>query len=398
MYTMGAFFGLLCAYLLVKALHAQKQYFEDQKLNMPNLPKDIDLKRISIIYYLGFSLTAIICILTHYYLLFTIAAICFYGLVYHVRYFGGAVKKYFWLIISYAIIAVGFVPWLKVFIFQVKQVGAGYWIPPMDKWSIPTTFWQLIIGWNNDITKNQTQILVTSIFVVSLIFIFWFLKKSNFFEKWLMLFALAAPFGGSIAFYVLAHLKGSNSSVFLVRYFLFASPFLIIILGLWLERIKLKSLGVALTMLLIVSNLYTIIHFWDDLNVKTKPGMAGATKYLNQNVGPSDKIYVGTSFEFFNLKYYNQSGVKPLLFTGGRSSINQMSHVEGVAILTDEDLLADFKKDVHQGDTVWLVWTNGFGSSKPAVPGSWVMINEKSYAEVRPYVGTYIYVDEYKVN
>lgn len=398
MYTMGAFFGLLCAYLLVKALHEQKQYWEDKKLNMPNLPQDIALKRRSIIYYVLFSLTALICILTHYYLLFTVAAICLYGLIYHLRYFQGELKRYVWLTISYILIILGFLPWLKTFIYQVRQVGAGYWIPAMDKWSIPTTLWQLLIGWNNDIKQTQTQILVGGVSVLVITFIFWFLKKSNFFEKWLLALAFIAPFGGSIVFYVLAQLNGSKSSVFLVRYFLFASPFLIIMLGLWLEKIKLKSLGIGLAILLAVINLYTVIHFWDDLNVKSKPGMAAAARYLNQNVGPEDKLYIGSTFEFFNFKYYNDSGVRPLLFTGGRASISQMSHVEGTAILTDEDLIPDFKKDVKQGDTVWLVWTNGFGSSKPAVPGTWVMIDEKAYAEVRPYVGTYIYVDQYKVN
>ncbi|MCX6796924.1 MAG: hypothetical protein NTX98_00395, partial [Candidatus Doudnabacteria bacterium] len=73
-------------------------------------------------------------------------------------------------------------------------------------------------------------------------------------------------------------------------------------------------------------------------------------------------------------------------------------HFAGTAILTNQDLLPEFSQDVKNGDTVWLVWTNGFGSNKPGTPKNWTQIDEKAYAEVRPYVGTYVYVTEYRVN
>ena len=141
--------------------------------------------------------------------------------------------------------------------------------------------------------------------------------------------------------------------------------------------------------------------------------MNEAVRYLEANIEPNHKVYVGSSFQFFNLKYYmsrflpvdealfmgyGAPRIKPLLFFGGNTDIKNLPHFAGTAILTNQDLLPDFNKGVKNGDTVWLVWTNGFGASKPVIPGNWTQIIEKEYPEVRPYVGTSIYVDEYKVN
>ena len=130
--------------------------------------------------------------------------------------------------------------------------------------------------------------------------------------------------------------------------------------------------------------------------------MNGAAAYLGANVEPGDHVFIGTSFEFFNYKYYQQVYYKtpmpPLLFTGGRSDISQISSVEGVALLSDSDLAPTFAQFVHPGDTEWLLWTQAFSANKPQVPLNWTQVDEQQYPDVRPYVGTTIYVDEYKVN
>ena len=125
--------------------------------------------------------------------------------------------------------------------------------------------------------------------------------------------------------------------------------------------------------------------------------MAAAADFLNKNVEPQHKIFVGSSFQFFNYKYYNKTSVKPLLFTDGNYTHN-LPHFAGTAILTDDDLVLNFANSTRHGDTIWLLWTNGFGGTKPNVPKNWTQIDEKGFAEVRPYVGTWVIVTEYKVN
>lgn len=397
MYTMGAFFAVLAAYFLTKALRQQKQLFQESLVHMPDLPQNLALRKSMLLNYLGFILCMIVLIYTHYYLLFTAAAIGFYGLVYLYFHHEGGVRKYFWLLLSVGLVGLSYVPWLKTFLFQYRQVGAGYWIPPMDRWSIPSTLWTLLVGIGHDVNKPDTQklLILTLLFVVY--FLYRFLKKTQSFEKWLVILAILAPFAGSVLFYVLALLKGKQSSVYLVRYFLYTSAFLSIALAIWLKELKIKWLSVSLMAVYCAVNLFAFYHYWNELDIKTKPGMAGAAKFLKANVEPRHKIYVGSSFMYFNFKYYNRTPVNPRLFSGGNREVKNLPHFAGTALLTDQDLLPDFNQEVKNGDTVWLIWTNGFGAQKPEVPQTWTQIDERSYAEVRPYVGTYVYVTEYKV-
>lgn len=401
MYTMGAFFVVLSAYFLVKALREQTELFALNKGNMPHLPESLALRRSVALNYLGFTVSTIIIIYTHYYLLFAAAAICFYGFVHLFFHHQGNIRKYFLLAASYLLLAISYLPWLSAFLYQYRQVGAGYWIPPMDKWSVPSTLYTLVVGFGHNAWQESVQPLLILTTIITVFVTIWFLVKTQVMHKWLVLFVTLAPFLGSLLFFLLARLKGSDSSVYLVRYFLFTSAFLCVIFGVWLSEVKYKKFASALLAALLILNIAAQYKHLKDLNLAERKGMNQVAKVLQANVETDDKLYVGTTFEFFNLKYYvSKMEVplpRPLLFTGGRP-VKNMAHFEGTAILTDEDIVLDFNQDVKKGQTVWLVWTNGFGAKKPEMPRSWVMESEDAYAEVRPYVGTNIYISKYSVN
>jgi mannosyltransferase len=385
MYTMGACFALLAAWFLIRALESEERYLANGE------------GRKSMLWaYAGFVISMAVIIYTHYYLLFIASAIALYGAIYHLR-MKSSLRGYGHYLGSLALVGLTYVPWLPTFLFQYRQVGAGYWIPPMDIWSIPSTFWTMLTGITIDLSKILSKIYVTFAFFFSAYIIFRFLRRTESFHKWLIALALAAPFGGAMLFFLLAKLQGSSSSVYLVRYFLFASAFYTIILGVWLSEIR-RRLGFWLLILaLLLLNGWGIFHYWNDMKPAERPGMSAASEYLRAEVSPSDKLFVGSSFMFFNFKYYNPTSIRPLLFTGGNRSVHNLPHFAGTAILTDEDLLPEFSEGVRTGDTVWLIWTNGFGSSKPGVPAGWQEEGERSFAEIRPYVGTYVYITKYRV-
>ncbi len=394
MYTFGAFLVVLDAFILVKALQ-------------------VSSRKKQAIYYFLFGLVSGLAILTHYYLLFTIAALCFYALCYHIYTFRFAFKKYLLLLTSYLLLALVFAPWFKWFLYQFKQGGAGYGIPSLERWSSPTTLGQRVLGFGIDITQRNTQVMVVLATLFTIYFLIQFIRKTESSHKWLVLLALIAPFAGSLLFAVLAYLKGENTSVYLVRYFLYTSPFYTAALAVWLTNIRRQYIMYVLLVIYALCNLGAFWHYWQDLDVKNKPGMAGAVEYIKNSADVTDKMYVGSSFEYFNLKYYaEQSSTKsqniryirwsgiptPKLFSGGNTSIKNLPHFAGTAILTDQDLLPRFEDGAHQGDTVWLLWTNGFGGSKPVVPENFTQLEEKGFAEVRPYVGTWITVTKYLVH
>jgi 4-amino-4-deoxy-L-arabinose transferase-like glycosyltransferase len=410
MYTMGAFFAVLGAWGLVKALEAQRGFYDSRKLNMPHLPLSKQLKQKFVAYYLLSAISLIIITYTHYYLLFTAAAIGFYGLLYHWHAYKDNLRRYTWLIAYYLLIGVAFLPWLKTFLFQFRQVGGNYWIPPMDRWSIPDTVWRLFLGYY---TGNHWLLAV--MFVVVLIILVFVLRRVNNFSKWLTALCVVAPFAGAILFAALARLKGESSSVYLLRYFLFTSTFFLVMIALWLEHFRPQKAAYALLGIIVVINLFAYGNEWKNLDTKNHRGMAAAADLLAKNVEWNHKLYVGSSFEFFNLKYYLHQKTnfcesncytlakevrfpRPLLYSGGITEVEQLPHYAGTAILTSADLLPDFNLATKNGDTVWLLWTTGFGGSKPQVPNNWTQIDEKGYADVRPYLGTWVVVTEYKVN
>ena len=438
MYTMGAFFALLAAYFLVRALREQKEYYADEKLhphtkddnqqsfkdhltpkhqveyikpgsfgvgvNMPNLPQDISLRKSYSWHYFWFAVCAGIIDMTHYYLLFTMTALCLYALVYHIYHYGKNYKRYAVLVSSYVLIIIFFLPWFKQFLFQYKQVQAGYWIPPIDFWSIPGTLWTMLLGIAHNNANSTTQVVLILVFLFSMFFFWQFLRKTQYFEKWLILLATLAPFGGAILFVLLAKLKHSSSSVYEERYFFFCSAFFIIAFAVWLNEIKIKWLSTLLFAGYALFNIFSYVHYWTTIDIALKPGMNGAAKFLGANVAAGDHVFVGTPYEFFNYKYYDltyyplPSGVHPLYYTNGRADISQISPVAGVAMLTNQDLVPNLAQAVHRADTVWLIWTQAFNQNKPQVPLNWTQVDENQYPDIRPYLGTTIYVDEYKVN
>ena len=107
-----------------------------------------------------------------------------------------------------------------------------------------------------------------------------------------------------------------------------------------------------------------------------------------------DKIISGSSFIYFTFKYYNETGINPQLISDRR--LRDIPHFSGTAILTDDDLILDLNS-FPRGQTVWLLWTTGFGGSKPQVPANWEQNNQSKFADAPGFKGE-IYVDQYKVN
>ncbi len=388
MYTMGAFFAIVAAFALSAALRNQTLYYA----TVANEILRAQLKKRFLKLYALFVLFSAILIYTHYYLLFMVVALGTYALLYNIITYKTQLKRYTWTILSGLLIGVSFLPWLKVFIFQFKQVGAGYWIPPMDIWSIPSTLHDLLLRFPNPTHWASAIVAIFTLFIV--IRFIWKQKET---EKWLVLAGFLAPFVGAILFLLLAKLQGNSSSVYLVRYFIFCSSFYLMIIAVYLSNFRIKRVGLMLVGILVAVNIFSIWNYWNELQIQTKPGMAKAAEFLTANVEPSHKIFVGSSFEFFNYKYYNETSVKPLLFTDNHH-VHDLPHYAGTAILTEEDLVLNFSESAKQGDTIWMLWTNGFGGSKPNVPANWTQVDEKGFADVRPYVGTWVIITEYKVN
>ncbi|MBU3999836.1 glycosyltransferase family 39 protein [Patescibacteria group bacterium] len=408
MYTLGVFLIVLSSYFLVKSLESK-----------------------SYRWWILYGISAALAIHTHYYLIFSVAAqAIFIALVVVKNYksipLGNQVSKYTWkpgfqvftgAVVAYITAFLIFLPWLKIFLRQLSQVEQNYWIPKMTASSIPNTLWKMLAGSNIEV-NNLTLAMVAIIF---LLVFYAAVKRQQNNYKWLIVFSFIIPFA-------LAIILSFKRSLYLDRYFVFAGLFYLIIFAVFIESIKNRILKSVLIALFIAGSLFLFYENWRIIGRENKPGTEGASAYILKQNLPQDKLYIASSFVYFTYKYYAYQNyfygagypadfspgtlktedniiegyriypeyLTPLLYTPGVTKISQLPHFSGTALLNNSDLLNDFSRNVKPDDTIWVLWTTGFGGSKPEIPTNWKQIDEAGFEDVFGYRG-WIVVTKYKV-
>lgn len=366
MYALGAFLIVISSYFLLRAL---------------------DKKKSSRIWWLLYAISVSAAIYTHYYVVFSIFAQALFVLYHFFKKLKFSPTR--WLknknfqlcLASYLLVTVSYLPWLKTFLAQLGQVQENYWIPKMDFWSVPCTFYKLATGSGIN-PSDDRQILVISVTVIAITIIY-ALKKIKTSAKWLVFSMLAVPFAGAIVL-------SFKTSIYLDRYFIFVSAFFIILICGAILKIKNPLVKNVLIVLTILLSAYSFVYNSKDIEIEKKPGMAGAAAYINQEAKPNDKIYVGSSFVYFTFKYYNETQIYPKLYAPG-----ELSHFSGTALLSSEDIIKNFEQETREDNTVWLINTTGFGNYQPQTPDNWIKESEKSFQDAYGYQG-WIIVSKYK--
>jgi len=361
MYTLGTFLILFSSYLLVKALNTNKTTI-----------------------WIAYAFATAGCFYTHYYLFFSVAAQGLYFIYYLLK-----TKQWMWKgWASYVLSVILFLPWIPTLLVQIQRVEKSYWIPAPDRWSIPGTIWKMIFGGQGN--DHITLIIIT---LLAIALIVYFFKETKPPIRWFVVLGVAIPF-------VAAILLSFKQAIYLDRYFVFASLYISILIAATLFLVPKYTTRRALTIIFAAISIALFFKNWKDLGpINQKPGMKAASAVINNNAQSQDKIYVGSSFVYFTFRYYNHTQIPPKLISDG--SLESIPHFSGTALLNSDDLvLTDtiFKHpEVKKNDTVWLLWTTGFGGSKPNVPGSWQKVSESSFGDTPGFKGD-IYVTQYHVN
>ncbi len=347
MYTLGAFLLVISTYLLIRSLQSEK-----------------------LRWWLLYSITISAAIYTHYYAFFWIFAQGIFVIYWLIKNKGKNLK---FCLLAYALGIILYFPWLSIFLRQLNQVQENYWIESMNIWSIPNTFLNMTIGTSTD--PNKLYYLLLFLIIVLLWAIIFFVKKLKNDFKWLILSLLLIPF-------FLSTLLSFKTAIYLDRYFIFSLPFYLIFLTATIFLIKNERLKKTLIVLAVLTSLISFPARWLSFGIEKKPGMGSAAEFLNSEVKNNDKIFVGSSFAYFTFKYYNETGINPLLYAPG-----DLPHFSGTALLSEEDIISDFQESVKKNDIVWLINTTGFGNYQPRTPDSWIKIDEKGFEDTYDYRG-----------
>jgi len=365
MYTLGTFLVLFSSYLLVKALNSNKTWV-----------------------WIAYAISVAACFYTHYYLFFSVAAQGLYFIYYLFQ------QKRFTLdyrrdsltlkgLGSYILSLLIFAPWIPTLLVQIKRVEKAYWIPAPDRWSIPGTIWKMTFGGQGN---DHITLLIATLAAVGLLIYFWRETKPP--VRWFIIFGVAIPFAASL-------LLSFKQAIYLDRYFVFASLYFTILIAATLYLVPKYTTRRTLTIVFAIVSMALFFKNWKDLGqIDQKPGVSAASAVINADAQPNDKIYVGSSFVYFTFRYYNQTPIHPLLYSSG--PLESIPHFSGTALLNNDDLILDFSQ-AKKNDTVWLLWTTGFGGTKPNVPGKWQKIDEQKFGDTPGFKGD-IYVTKYRIN
>jgi uncharacterized membrane protein len=365
MYTLGTFLILMSSYLLVRALNSNKTAV-----------------------WIAYAVATAACFYTHYYLFFSVAAQGLYFLYYlwqQKRFTLNFKKDSLTLkcLGSFLLSLIIFAPWIPTLLVQVRRVEKAFWIPAPDRWSIPGTIWKMAFGGqgNDHITLAVTTLVAIGVFI-------YFFRATKPPIKWIIVLSVAVPFVASL-------LLSFKQAIYQDRYFVFASLYFTILIAAAVFMVPKYTTRRTLTILFTIFSLVIFFKNWHDLGpIKDKLGMRAAAAVINDAAKPADKIYVGSSFVYFTFKYYNHTAIHPLLYSTG--PLASIPHFSGTALLNPDDLILDFGT-AAKNDTVWLLWTTGFGGSKPNTPGNWQKIDEKVFGDTPGFKGD-IYVTQYRVN
>lgn len=384
MYTLGVAFVLLSTWLLLSAVRQKKQ--------QPGL-------------WVAYGLLAAASIYTHYYAIFSLAAQVLFIIAILLIQTRGRLGEFmqsrlaWYAALSGLVVAILFAPWLPTFLRQNSQVQAQFWIPAINRWSVPDTLYRMILPTADSPAHAGLRVMLTfAPMIVLTLAAIWlvvgfrsdskvsFLKKaaSSLDAAWITILMAVVPFVCSLALSVF------GQSLYQDRYFVFAHPFLLVVLAVCIFRARPVWLRRTLLALASLTLAGSFVSYWLELDILKKPGSHAATTYAFTHRTPDEPVYSTSSFIFFSVAHYAQEEFKNATIPRLYSETGQLLHFAGGPILKTEDIIGPELFTNPDIKSFWLIETTGFGSSEMKVPDTFTRTDHQAFSELYGYQGDVI--------
>lgn len=278
-----------------------------------------------------------------------------------------------------------FIPWLPVFLVQTSRVQTAFWIPQLTLRAIPATVARLFWGG----TSEPSLLWVVAAILAAVALVLVSLIRGRSFGDLVAAASFAIPILASV-------IVSLRTSIFLDRYFLFASLGLILLLaraiGFLPPRLRLSALSICVGL-----GLISVTRFWQQLDFPAHPGARAAASYLTQRSAPDEPVLVSSPFVYFPVAFHIGCSARGTHCPQGRlvrlfAEGGELIHFAGGPILAPGDL-ATFE-DFRDSRRLWVVDTTGFGGSRLSMREPYTLTSEVSFSELFPYQGELV-VREY---
>jgi hypothetical protein len=327
--------------------------------------------------WLLYGLLALLFLYTHNYALFSVAAqglfVGAYLLVRHDWNLRRAVRSpaFRGALLAGAVVGLGFLPWVPVFLRQKAQVQAAFWTPPMSAEEVAKACYQMMAepegGWTSPRKYNWIALDLCVLGLLAL----W--RKARP-EEWYVLAAVLVPFALSIL------VSALDTKVFSLRYFLFAHLFLLVGAAALVVRLRGRRERAVVIALVLADAAWAYRGFWDKVDVDHQPGFQGAAAFLQDRRGADEPVLVCSPLAYWPIRYHCRSEAGCYLLDSGR----EVAHYFGRAVLSPEDFLRADQLLAANPRRLWVVNLRGgfWGALTVPVPGRWAPVQTTKFGEV----------------
>lgn len=265
-----------------------------------------------------------------------------------------------------------FLPWLPNMIKQLTRAQGLGWLPKASLLTFNDTFWQFFTF--TDAHKIWQPLYWAVPILVLAVVIYTALKDrtKERFSILLILFTLLPV--------LLAIAVSFVRPIFHERYFVFSAIGFCLLLAFAVSYLfeQNKSLALALTVLIILTQLVGLRNVNSQANHK----MGQVMSNLNAKFTTGDTIISGELYTYFDGSYYNNTGSRIFLYTGG----GRPNGYGESGLIYDKGVYLDSYRDVKSG-RVWLIGKTGQHDYYSNIPSNWKLIDTYSegYSELRLY-------------
>lgn len=272
-------------------------------------------------------------------------------------------------------------------LIKLPAIISSYSLNMPSFWLVAEMLWKTMFG-----GLGTNRILVSLGLILLVAGAYYFLRSSKSQIKWLIftswLFSLAG------ALFVV-----NTSELDLPVSLVMSAAFFAIMLAGSISMIPAFTTRRIILAALLLFSVFIFFKNWNDVNAKNlltgrhenrKPGTSAIMQFVNDTARKEDKIFAGSPYLLFPIEHYNQTGIIPMLYSPG-----PLPEFRGKN-LAQAQMVTDFTS-AQKNDTAWVIWSRGFGGSKPIVPGNWEIIAEKYYPDAPDFKGL-IVVSEYHVD
>lgn len=257
-----------------------------------------------------------------------------------------------------------FLLWLPTMLAQMSRVQQGFWIPPVNLYSIPNTI-SHFMTYNNGLTAIFGYTLLLGAVITPLVFFRNKIKQQK--NVWLLVGWLTLPIIG-------VALLSFSRSVYIDRYFTYSAPAFYALLAISMYSINLKK-RVWVRPLLITAICGLFIVGIGNVGKSATHQMGKAAEIVNQNFKDGDAIVSAELYTFFDFSYYNKTGQPTNLL-----SENPFGKYGEYSLLHDKPELRVAKYEGMRAKRVWVVGKTGeHDYFTSMIPESWEKLPDEFY-------------------